>query len=602
MKNKLISLLNDKNFSQLIRKHRQESRSESIQESLDKFIDVLKQDDCRISVLGSQGSGKSTFLNALLLDDTILPVDVDETTCIPVEMKYTNEEQLKATVFYQNGNSLEVPATEEGLKPYVHQVDNPDNTKEIDRIVLHSNNKLLKSGLVLVDLPGVGSLSQKNQKTTYNYIKESAAAIYLLRTNPPIDQTDKVMIQLTLPLITKTFFVQNQWVDETAAEVEDGKLYNLERLSDLAKLNNHSEKDIDIRVINVHKALIGKLHDDQKKIDESKIKPFFDVLISFSEKWKQSIIESIRDKTKSFVVDSINVIQEQRRITDLNLQDAIKEITAKEDVFKKEFDNNKKIADDCLQFIRNEKYKIIEEIETVAHHAYSQLRNSIREEIQRGLVSSDMVRNALQNHINEQNDFVFYEINPSIIALLESISHRISQLGDFSFEKGQIASNVSVSDKSKVHSFYAPIAGLAGAVGGALGGASLGATFGSAFGPVGSIIGGVLGGLLGSFLGNRAKTVHLDQQKRQTWSEVEPYTNAFKDNIIQAYNKQLDKLYTDINREINNWHKNNKNEFESYIDALKKDIQKTDQEKSNFIQMLNTDQAILEKYLREMEM
>ena len=197
---------------------------------------------------------------------------------------------------------------------------------------------------------------------------------------------------------------------------------------------------------------------------------------------------------------------------------------------------------------------------------------------------------------------MFYEINPSIIALLESISHRISQLGDFSFEKGQIASNVSVSDKSKVHSFYAPIAGLAGAVGGALGGASLGATFGSAFGPVGSIIGGVLGGLLGSFLGNRAKTVHLDQQKRQTWSEVEPYTNAFKDNIIQAYNKQLDKLYTDINREINNWHKNNKNEFESYIDALKKDIQKTDQEKSNFIQMLNTDQAILEKYLREMEM
>ena len=41
-----------------------------------------------VPVYGIQGTGKSTFLNALLFKTPTLPVDADETTCVPVEVTY----------------------------------------------------------------------------------------------------------------------------------------------------------------------------------------------------------------------------------------------------------------------------------------------------------------------------------------------------------------------------------------------------------------------------------------------------------------------------------------------------------------------------------
>lgn len=40
-------------------------------------------------VAGVQGSGKSTLLNALAFERPVLPVDADETTCVPVEIVWS---------------------------------------------------------------------------------------------------------------------------------------------------------------------------------------------------------------------------------------------------------------------------------------------------------------------------------------------------------------------------------------------------------------------------------------------------------------------------------------------------------------------------------
>jgi len=587
MKDKLIQFLRNETFHQLIRKYWQEKQSENIRISLNKYVETLKQKDCKISVLGSQGSGKSTFLNALLFDDTILPVDADETTCIPVEIRYSDEAQLKSTVYFKNGKSQNIPATEEDLKPFVHQESNPDNQKEVDRIVIHCKNKLLKKGLVFVDLPGVGSLSPNNAKTTYNYITESAAAIFLLRTNPPINKTDKNMIQLTWPLISKTFFVQNQWTDENSHEVEDGKSYNLDRLKDLAKICHLSDRDIEIHVVGAYDALIGKIRNDQKKIDKSKINTFLDKIVSFSEQWQQSIIETIKDNTKRIILDSIAVIQERERIKNMSYQDALKTIKVKEQGFKKGFEENKKIAEDCFKIIYEKKKTIKEEIEKSVHIAYSQLRNNIRADIQNGIVCGDMLAKALKNHINEQNDYVFYEINPSITSLLEEVNNRISRLQEYSFEKGKFLDSFAISNKTRSHAFYEPVCTIIGGV------------LGSIFGPGGTVIGGMLGGLLGTFIGYSAKKIHLNLQKKDAWNEVEPYTDDFKSDISKSYNNQLDRLYDDVKASVKDWHKNNEKEFKDYIEMLKKDTQKTDQEKLDFIQTLNMDKSALEKFLLE---
>lgn len=122
-----------------------------------------------VPVLGMQGLGKSTLINALLREN-ILPSEVDETTCVPVEVKYGEEE--RAEVHFENTNDIDIVNTQVELANYVDNNFNPANKKGVERIVLFRKNDLLKSGLIVVDLPGVGSLTIENENTTKRYIEK----------------------------------------------------------------------------------------------------------------------------------------------------------------------------------------------------------------------------------------------------------------------------------------------------------------------------------------------------------------------------------------------------------------------------------------------
>ena len=58
-----------------------------LEERFRKSVADLDSDECVIPVLGTQGAGKSSFLNAVLFGDIVLPVDADETTCIPTVVR-----------------------------------------------------------------------------------------------------------------------------------------------------------------------------------------------------------------------------------------------------------------------------------------------------------------------------------------------------------------------------------------------------------------------------------------------------------------------------------------------------------------------------------
>lgn len=132
--------------------------------------------DVIIPVIGMQGVGKSALINSILGED-ILPSEVDETTCIPVEIRYGEED---AVIHYKNGTCQSTVCNKNELSQYVDNVYNPGNEKGISHIVISKKYDVLKSGIVIVDLPGVGSMTAVNEETTMEYVKRVCAAVFVM--------------------------------------------------------------------------------------------------------------------------------------------------------------------------------------------------------------------------------------------------------------------------------------------------------------------------------------------------------------------------------------------------------------------------------------
>ena len=148
--------------------------SKEIQKSWKAWHDQLGADKFYLPVFGVQGSGKSTLLNALFFDDRILPTDAQETTCVPAELHYSPTLKGRAKVFFKDGSVSELAANDKELAVYIDNVNNPGNEKGVNYIEVYSDDKALENGLVVVDLPGYGSLTLENEQTTLDYLAKSS--------------------------------------------------------------------------------------------------------------------------------------------------------------------------------------------------------------------------------------------------------------------------------------------------------------------------------------------------------------------------------------------------------------------------------------------
>ena len=115
---KYIELIHDVKFNYLLEKYlNNQSQGVDYKEYFRHFIENLNISEIIVPILGIQGAGKSSFLNSILMDDNILPTDVDETTCVPVEIRY-GENVNEATIYYLDNTNKSINIEE--LESYVH--------------------------------------------------------------------------------------------------------------------------------------------------------------------------------------------------------------------------------------------------------------------------------------------------------------------------------------------------------------------------------------------------------------------------------------------------------------------------------------------------
>lgn len=119
---------------------------------------------------GEVKAGKSSLINSILGED-ICTVDGGVCTNTNTMIRYGEKEKI--TVYFapkKNDESEPKPQIIDinQIEDYVSEKKNRDNKKNVRLIVVELPNERLKTGLVLIDTPGLGSLNPLHAATTFS--------------------------------------------------------------------------------------------------------------------------------------------------------------------------------------------------------------------------------------------------------------------------------------------------------------------------------------------------------------------------------------------------------------------------------------------------
>ncbi|GLZ53016.1 dynamin family protein [Actinomycetospora sp. NBRC 106378] len=127
--------------------------------------------DVRVLVVGEFKQGKSALVNALVSAD-VCPEDDDISTAVTTAVRYTAGAPSVTVVREAAGPAdgqvraerTDVPFSD--LSRYVSEAGNPGNRERVSHVEVTVPRKLLSTGLVVVDTPGVGGLGSAHGAMT----------------------------------------------------------------------------------------------------------------------------------------------------------------------------------------------------------------------------------------------------------------------------------------------------------------------------------------------------------------------------------------------------------------------------------------------------
>jgi GTP-binding protein EngB required for normal cell division len=158
---------------------------------LSMIAERLESHRYEIGVFGRVSSGKSSLLNRIL-QTAVLPVGVNPITAVPTRLIYGREALL--TVNFADRRQERLPI--ERLPEFVSEVHNPSNIKGVVRLVVEVPSERLRSGLEVVDTPGLGSLATSGAAETLAYLPQCDLGLVLISAGIPLNDEDLATIRL----------------------------------------------------------------------------------------------------------------------------------------------------------------------------------------------------------------------------------------------------------------------------------------------------------------------------------------------------------------------------------------------------------------------
>lgn len=159
----------------------------------------------RLAFCGGFSNGKSTLINALLCTP-VLPVGVLPVTAVPTEI--VAGPNLTARVELTDGTAT--PCAVDALADWVSENGNPLNHKGVARAVVSAPSELLKSGVMLVDTPGLESIFDHNDEAALATIRDAEGTVVVFSADSPLTAAERRLLDVVADRSSMTFFVLNR--------------------------------------------------------------------------------------------------------------------------------------------------------------------------------------------------------------------------------------------------------------------------------------------------------------------------------------------------------------------------------------------------------
>ncbi len=302
-------------------------------------------------ILGQFKRGKTTLINSLVGNE-ILPSSVVPLTSIVTILKFGSE--VRCTIFMNDGTEQNIRIEE--LHDYVTESGNPKNRRGVKCACIEYPIPLLEKGMQLVDTPGIGSTFLHNTETTYEFLDQLDAAVFLMSADVPISQVEKELLETIKCSTQKIFFVLNKVDNLIPEEIAEMSTYNSNVLKEMGFTVQ------EIWPISARKALKAKTSNDKNLLLESGLSNMEDAIGNFLSTEKGRIVlNTAISKLKRISLQTVSQIAIETK----TLTDSEEELENRINTFHELNSNLKKDKEDIAYLIKGETIKLNKKVEEI---------------------------------------------------------------------------------------------------------------------------------------------------------------------------------------------------------------------------------------------
>jgi predicted GTPase len=240
----------------------------------------LAEDRFTLAVLGQFKRGKSSLMNAIIGSE-LLPIGVLPLTSAITVLRYGPKERL---IINRENSILDDELPVSSLPEYVTETGNPGNIRKVKTACVEVPVSFLRNGIEFVDTPGVGSSIIANTATTYDFLPECDAVLFVTSIDTPMTSTELAFLREIRKYVNKIFFVINK-IDLVVDEERD-KVLNF--VADTIRAQTGSET-VKVFPLSALMGLTARMTGDAVLYEQSGLKALEDTLASFLSGEKSSV-------------------------------------------------------------------------------------------------------------------------------------------------------------------------------------------------------------------------------------------------------------------------------------------------------------------------